>query len=217
MVSGICWNLFGAIFPITHQEDVNSELQLKMIYSGIKKEVGYRIHFPANFCNFFHHHFRKCKWTSSFCENQSDSTVTKISEGITEICSTKCVPIFWRESFFWAKINVIWLSKKMIKGMSEICSTNSILFFAKIEGKSFFGRKSKWFYCHQNEWSMARISLHLHWRRGRSKQSTQCWSWWSYQNRQKILTSNSSQSVGGKYHRVAVQSSNYNKLQTWDR
>ena len=51
-------------------------------------EVGYRIHFLANFCNFFHHHFRKCKWTSSFCENQSDSTVTKISEGITEICST---------------------------------------------------------------------------------------------------------------------------------
>ena len=31
---------------------------------------------------------------------------------------------------------------------------------------------------------------------------------------QKILTSNSSQSVGGKYHRIAVQSSNYNKLQT---
>ena len=30
---------------------------------------------------------------------------------------------------------------------------------------------------------------------------------------QKILTSNSSQSVGGKYHRIAVQSSNYNKLQ----
>ena len=54
----------------------------------------------------------------------------------------------------------------MSKGMSEICSTNSILFFAKIEGKPFFGRKSKWFYCHQNEWSMARISLHLHWRRG---------------------------------------------------
>ena len=30
---------------------------------------------------------------------------------------------------------------------------------------------------------------------------------------QKILISNSSQSVGGKYHRIAVQSSNYNKLQ----
>ena len=29
---------------------------------------------------------------------------------------------------------------------------------------------------------MARISLHLHWRRGRSKQGKQCWSWWSYQN-----------------------------------
>ena len=55
---------------------------------GCSHEVRYRIHSLANFCNFFHHHFRKCKWTSSFCENQSDSTVTKISEGITEICRT---------------------------------------------------------------------------------------------------------------------------------
>ena len=55
-----------------------------LIVVSLKEEVGYRIHFLANFCNFFHHFFRK-----SFCENQSDnSTVTKISEGITEICST---------------------------------------------------------------------------------------------------------------------------------
>ena len=30
---------------------------------------------------------------------------------------------------------------------------------------------------------------------------------------QKILTSNSSQSVGGKYYRIAMKSSNFNQLQ----
>ena len=61
------------------------ELKVHMIR---KHEVGYRIHFLTNFCIFHRHHFRKCKRAPSFCENRSDSIVTKISEVITEICST---------------------------------------------------------------------------------------------------------------------------------
>ena len=93
----------------------------------------------------------------------------------------------------------------MSKGISEICSTNSILFSRKLKVNLFsVGNQSDIIVTKMSDkWQEFRCT---------------CTGEEVGQNKlkfgQTILTSNSSQSVGGKYHRVAVQSSNYNKLQT---
>ena len=55
-----------------------------LIVVSLKEEVGYRIHFLANFCNFFTIIFENASEPHPFAKIK----VTKISEGITEICST---------------------------------------------------------------------------------------------------------------------------------
>ena len=89
--------------------------------------------------------------------------------------------------------------------MSEICSTNSILFFSRKLKVNLFSVGN------QSDFIVTKMSDQ--WQEFRCT----CTGEEVGQNKlkfgQTILTSNSSQSVGGKYHRIAVQSSNYNKLQ----
>ena len=46
----------------------------------VLNEVGYRIHFLAIFCTFFHHHFQKLKGNLFSVGNQSDFIVAKMSD-----------------------------------------------------------------------------------------------------------------------------------------